>query len=119
MYRTWSPLRSKTNKKRVLKNSETLYEKKDAGYAIDACQSKTGGGFPLQVFRRTTIQANASKLTRANKLSQSKPRHYEHSTGAGGTVADSVNCGRSGGRGQRAWHRAEEGGVGLRDIYQH
>ena len=43
---------------------------------------------PTGLLRRTTIQANPSKLTRANKLSQAKPEPYEHATCAKGTVAD-------------------------------
>ena len=46
--------------------------------------SQSGGGVPpTDLLRR-----NPSELTRANKLSQAKSEHYEHSTCARGTVAD-------------------------------
>ena len=60
-----------------------------SGFASAASKMSARGGVPpTELLRRTTIQANPSKLTRANKLSQAKPEPYEHSTCARGTVAD-------------------------------
>ena len=78
------------DQKRAQKNSEKMSEKKSRR-PCKSCENfrKPGGGVPpTDLLRRTTIQANPSKLTRANKLSQAKPEPYEHSTCARGTVAD-------------------------------